>query len=141
MGNPFTLAFGKSPLENIDRPVQKSELLESFLATPINQQIYLITGVRGSGKTMLMTDVSRRLRKEGNHIARERSQPPRADQPGAAASSFMLHKLCLCVLFREILRRPLFYIAVVIYGEYVQIHGFGDLTRDAPQRDLRADPI
>lgn len=64
MGNPFTLAFGKSPLENIDRPVQKNEILEAFLATPINQQIYMITGVRGSGKTVLMTDVSRRLKTE-----------------------------------------------------------------------------
>ena len=64
MGNPFTLAFGKSPLENIDRPVQKNEIIDAFLATPINQQIYMITGVRGSGKTVLMTDVSRRLRTE-----------------------------------------------------------------------------
>ena len=64
MRNPFTLAFGKSPLENIDRPVQKSEIIDAFLATPINQQIYMITGVRGSGKTVLMTDVSRRLRTE-----------------------------------------------------------------------------
>lgn len=63
MSNPFTLAFGKSPLENIDRPVQKNKILESFDASPINQQIYMITGVRGSGKTVLMTDISRRLRK------------------------------------------------------------------------------
>ena len=62
MSNPFTLAFGRSPLENIDRPVQKNEILESFDASPINQQIYMITGIRGSGKTVLMTDVSRRLR-------------------------------------------------------------------------------
>ena len=66
MGNPFTLTFGKSPLENIDRPVQKNEILDAFLATPINQQIYMITGIRGSGKTVLMTDVSRRLKTEDN---------------------------------------------------------------------------
>ena len=66
MGNPFTLTFGKSPLENIERPVQKNEILEAFLATPINQQIYMITGIRGSGKTVLMTDVSRRLKTEDN---------------------------------------------------------------------------
>lgn len=64
MANPFTLAFGKSPLENIDRPVQKNEILDAFLASPINQQIFMITGIRGSGKTVLMTDVSRRLRTE-----------------------------------------------------------------------------
>ena len=63
-GNPFTLAFGKSPLESIDRPAQKLEIIDAFTATPINQQIYMITGVRGSGKTVLMTDVSRRLKAE-----------------------------------------------------------------------------
>lgn len=62
MDNPFTLTFGKSPLESIDRPVQKNEIIEAFLATPINQQIYMITGVRGSGKTVLMTDVSHHLK-------------------------------------------------------------------------------
>ena len=71
MGNPFTLAFGKSPLENIDRPVQKTEIIDAFLATPINQQIYMITGVRGSGKTVLMTDVSRRLKTEEDWAAIE----------------------------------------------------------------------
>lgn len=64
MVNPFTLAFGKSPLENIDRQAQKNEIVEAFLAAPINQQIFMITGVRGSGKTVLMTEVSRRLRNE-----------------------------------------------------------------------------
>ncbi|MBQ6372716.1 MAG: ATP-binding protein, partial [Oscillospiraceae bacterium] len=64
MTNPFSLSFGKSPLENIDRPVQKTEILDAFLSNPINQQIYMITGIRGSGKTVLMTDVSRRLSKE-----------------------------------------------------------------------------
>ncbi len=31
MGNPFTLIFGKSPPESIDRPVQKNEILDAFL--------------------------------------------------------------------------------------------------------------
>ena len=66
MNNPFSLAFGKSPLENIERPSQMNEIIDSFLATPVNQQIYMITGIRGSGKTVLMTDVSRRLKAEDN---------------------------------------------------------------------------
>ena len=40
--------------------------MEAFLTTPVNQQIYMITGIRGSGKTVLMTDVSRRLKTEDN---------------------------------------------------------------------------
>lgn len=62
MNNPFTLTFGKSPLESVDRPTQLNEIMETFTANPINQQMFMITGVRGSGKTVMMTEISHRLR-------------------------------------------------------------------------------
>ena len=64
MQNPFTLTFGKSPLEPVERPVQTNEIIEAFTADPINQQMFIITGVRGSGKTVMMTEISHRLRKK-----------------------------------------------------------------------------
>lgn len=62
MQNPFTLTFGKSPLEQVERPVQTNEIIDTFTAEPVNQQMFLITGVRGSGKTVMMTEISRKLR-------------------------------------------------------------------------------
>lgn len=62
MQNPFTLTFGKSPLELVERPVQTNEIIDTFTAEPVNQQMFLITGVRGSGKTVMMTEISRKLR-------------------------------------------------------------------------------
>lgn len=62
MQNPFTLTFGKSPLEPVERPVQTNEIIDTFTAEPVNQQMFLITGVRGSGKTVMMTEISRKLR-------------------------------------------------------------------------------
>lgn len=62
MQNPFTLTFGKSPLEPVERPVQTNEIIDTFTAEPVNQQMLLITGVRGSGKTVMMTEISRKLR-------------------------------------------------------------------------------
>lgn len=97
MGNPFTLAFGKSPLENIDRPVQKNEILDAFQATPVNQQIYLITGIRGAGKTVLMTDVSRRLKTEDDWVVIELS--PETDMLHAFAA-----KLSRVEKYRELFR-------------------------------------
>lgn len=44
MQNPFTLTFGKSPLEPVERPVQTNEIIEAFTADPINQQMFIITG-------------------------------------------------------------------------------------------------
>lgn len=62
MQNPFTLTFGKSPLEPVERPVQTNEIIDTFTAEPVNQQMFLITGVCGSGKTVMMTEISRKLR-------------------------------------------------------------------------------
>ena len=63
MQNPFTLIFGKSPLEPVERPVQTNDILDAFTAEQINQQMFIITGVRGSGKTVMMTEIAQTLRK------------------------------------------------------------------------------
>lgn len=61
MQNPFTLTFRKNPLESIERPIQIGEIVDAFTSEKINQQIFLLTGVRGSGKTVMMNEISRRL--------------------------------------------------------------------------------
>lgn len=71
MQNPFTLTFGKSPLEPIDRPVQTNEIIDAFTADPVNQQMFIITGVRGSGKTVMMSEIAHRLREKDNWIVIE----------------------------------------------------------------------
>ena len=52
MNNPFSLIFGRSPIASIERPVQTNEITEAFQSETINQQLFLITGVRGYGKTL-----------------------------------------------------------------------------------------
>ena len=58
MQNPFTLTFGKSPLEPVERPVQTNEIIDAFTADPVNQQMFIITGVRGSGKTVMLSKLN-----------------------------------------------------------------------------------
>ena len=36
MQNPFTLTFGKSPLEPVERPVQTNEIVDAFTAIVFN---------------------------------------------------------------------------------------------------------
>lgn len=55
--NPFSLTFGKSPIEIIPRIVQMNLVKEMFEASTINQQIYMITGLRGTGKTVLLSEL------------------------------------------------------------------------------------
>ncbi len=66
--NPYVVLFGKEPLENISREAQIAEVVEEFSTNPVTQQIYMITGVRGSGKTVFMTEVSKQLRRKDNWI-------------------------------------------------------------------------
>ena len=71
MQNPFTLTFGRSPLESVERPVQINEILEAFTADTVNQQMFIITGVRGSGKTVMMTQISNKLRADADWVVIE----------------------------------------------------------------------
>lgn len=68
MQNPFTLTFGKNPLLSISRPEQTSLIIDSFTADIINEPIYMITGVRGSGKTVMMTEIASLLDKKGDWV-------------------------------------------------------------------------
>ncbi|MBQ9360910.1 MAG: ATP-binding protein [Lachnospiraceae bacterium] len=69
--NPYSLTFGKEPLETIDRTVQKSEVIETFLDEPASQQIFMITGVRGCGKTVFMTEIEKEFLKHDEWIIAE----------------------------------------------------------------------
>lgn len=71
MQNPFTLTFGKSPLEPVERPVQTNEIIDAFTSDPVNQQMFIITGVRGSGKTVMMSEIAHRLRDKDDWIVIE----------------------------------------------------------------------
>ena len=69
--NPYTLSFGKQPEEYIVRAREKDELIEKLTATPPVSNYYIITGIRGSGKTVLLTSVSNELEKDDNNVVIE----------------------------------------------------------------------
>ena len=59
--NPFTLTFGREPINYIPRPYYFIEVENSFLSETRPNQAYMITGVRGSGKTVLLTTLSKKF--------------------------------------------------------------------------------
>ncbi len=69
--NPFTLTFGKEPEQMISRYSQTDEILQSFTKSKPTQQVYMITGVRGSGKTVLMSSIANSFKKEKDWIVIE----------------------------------------------------------------------
>ncbi len=71
--NPYTLLFGKEPKQFIARRYETSTVIENFDADEPTEQLYLITGVRGSGKTVFMTEVSNRFKKDKDWVVVELS--------------------------------------------------------------------
>ena len=69
MGNPFTLTFGKKPTEYIIRRNNIEEIKNAFMEEPARSQTYLIRGVRGSGKTVLMTALSKEISENQDWIS------------------------------------------------------------------------
>lgn len=69
--NPYTLIFGKSPKQIISRNSSMNDIIETFNDDNPSQQIYMITGVRGSGKTVYMTELSQKIQASGDWITVE----------------------------------------------------------------------
>lgn len=66
--NPFTLTFGKQPNEYISRYENTEMIMSTFEAENPVSQAYLIEGIRGSGKTVLMTAIANQLKKDKEWI-------------------------------------------------------------------------
>ena len=71
MGNPFTLSFGKKPAEFISRISQTNQILDDFNSENPSSQVYMITGVRGAGKTVMMTNIASTLTQDKKWISVE----------------------------------------------------------------------
>ncbi len=85
MRNPFTLTFGKSPINYIERTMQKNDIINSFSDDNPSYQVCMITGVRGSGKTVMLTEIARYFREDEEWIVIDLSPERNLLQAFAAA--------------------------------------------------------
>ena len=69
--NPFSLTFGKEPVSLISREINKNEVIEGFSGENPEFQVCMITGIRGSGKTVLMTTIAKELSRDKDWITVE----------------------------------------------------------------------
>ncbi len=70
MNNPFELTFGLKPNNYISRLKQSEEIISNFKSKTGNKS-FLITGVRGTGKTVLLSHISKQFENEKNWIVIE----------------------------------------------------------------------
>lgn len=59
MNNPFVLTFGKKPSQFISRPKDIQKIVDSFKADEPSDQVFILTGIRGCGKTSTLTVISK----------------------------------------------------------------------------------
>ena len=66
--NPFNISFGSMPACQVARRIPLEEILQSFRNDESGNHVYMITGIRGSGKTVLMTEAARSLQESPDWI-------------------------------------------------------------------------
>lgn len=57
--NPFSLTYGKTPKSIVERLTDASEIINDFSAEESPNMAYIITGLRGTGKTVLLRSLAR----------------------------------------------------------------------------------
>ena len=74
MQNPFTTTFSKTPESTYIHTNMIDEILENFSYDNPSESVYKITGVRGSGKTVILAKVEEELKEiEEEQIAKNNS--------------------------------------------------------------------
>lgn len=68
MDNPFTITFGKQPNKLIKRYEDTDRIVSTFISENAVSQTFLIEGIRGSGKTVLMTTTAKQLEEKKDWI-------------------------------------------------------------------------
>ena len=107
------------PAELIERPLQAAEIVDSFLSEYANQRTFMITGVRGSGKTVFMTDIQNRFSKQKNWITVELN--PAKDMLTALAAKLYNNRKITAIIKNA-------KINLSFYGIGVEIKGVDPIT-------------
>ena len=58
MNNPFSMTFGIEPNNYIKRIKESEKIISEFSSETPSNYVYIITGLRGSGKTVLLSSIS-----------------------------------------------------------------------------------
>ena len=59
--NPYTIGFGRIPAHYISRDILIEDIIDNISGDEIQGQAYKLTGIRGTGKTVTLTAIERKL--------------------------------------------------------------------------------
>lgn len=66
--NPFSINFGKVPTQYISRDLLISEITDELTDEVAEENCFMLTGARGSGKTVTMTTIEKEMRQKEDWI-------------------------------------------------------------------------
>lgn len=66
--NPFTTTFGREPDNMIERLEEQNLVIESFSREKPSERTYIITGQRGSGKTVLLSKIHNHFKEDKDFV-------------------------------------------------------------------------
>lgn len=92
MQNPFTHAFGAKPTKYITS-ILTEEILENFSYPHPSERAYMLTGVRGSGKTVMMSTLARALSEREDWVVYNLNAT--VDMVSQLAAKLSAHPLCV----------------------------------------------
>ena len=69
--NPFNITFGKEPYSIISRNDELASIYNSFESENPNSDVYILTGIRGSGKTVAMNTIFEHFKQQKEWICVE----------------------------------------------------------------------
>ena len=115
MSNPFSLLFGKPPAEVIERGPQADLIISDFTSVSPTTQINMISGVRGSGKTVFLTQIASRLREKEDWIVIDLN--PDRDLLQSFAAKLNSEKTLARIFERAKINLSMFGIGIGIEGE------------------------
>ena len=61
VSNPFSLMYGKRPKQTIERMNDMNTVIDAFTSDDPSKMTYLITGLRGTGKTVLLRELAEKF--------------------------------------------------------------------------------
>ena len=68
MPNPFTISFGIEPKEYITRRQQTDNIVNTFIDENPSNHTYMLSGIRGAGKTVLLSSITELFEKKKDWI-------------------------------------------------------------------------
>lgn len=66
--NPYAISFGRIPHHYISRDIIIDDIIEALTADIVEEQAFKLTGIRGTGKTVMLSAIEKELRSEDDWI-------------------------------------------------------------------------